>query len=367
MKFTISTSTLQSLVARSMKGASCNKMVPLTSLMGISLKDHRLTLLTTDSTNYLYVSQDKVDGEDFYVVVQTDVFSKLIARMTCDSITLSLENNLLIVQGNGKYSIELPLDEDGNLIVFPDPVVKMSDKVAVEEATVNLSTVRLILNTAKPSLATTNDLPCYTGYYVGDTVVATDTYKICAIGVPMLKTPVLISAPMLDLLDTFTEEKIIVKSFGDTIQFTTPDCTVFGDLMDTIDDYQIEAINGLLDEEINSSCKLAKAPLLQLLDRLSLFVSNYDKNGIYLTFTNNGVQVESKQANSVEVIPYMESNNFTPFHCCIDIEMFRTQVKSNTSDSITLYYGNDNAIKLADGNVTEVVALLEDDIGNTAE
>ena len=63
MKLTINTSTIQNMVAKSMKGAPCNKMIPLTSLMAIELKDNVLTLITTDSTNYLYVREEKVAGE----------------------------------------------------------------------------------------------------------------------------------------------------------------------------------------------------------------------------------------------------------------------------------------------------------------
>lgn len=359
MKLTISTATLQNMVAKSMKGASCNKMIPLTGLMAIQLKDHKLTLITTDATNYLYVHEDKVEGDDFYIVIQADVFSKLIARLTCEKVSLELKDNTLMVKGNGKYSIELPLDEEGELIKYPNPLDGKS--FVGDNATVNLSTVKLILNTAKAALADTLEVPCYTGYYVGNKVVATDTYKICGIDIKLWDEPALISPEMMSLLDIFTDEKIAVYRNDNTMVFNTDNCTVYGTLMDSLDDYQIEAIDGLLGQDFESSCKLAKAPLLQLLDRLALFVSPYDKNGIYLTFTRDGLQIESKQANSVEVIPYAESNDFRDFTCCVDIEMFHSQIKANTGDGITIHYGEENAIKLTDGNVAQVVALLEDD------
>lgn len=359
MKMTITTSILQNLVARSMKGASNNKMIPLTGLMAIQLKDHQLTLITTDATNYLYVREDKVEGDDFYVVVQADMFSKLIARLTCEKVSLELKDNVLLVSGNGKYCIELPLDEEGELIKYPDPLATLYSEPQNNE--INLSTVKLILNTAKSALADTLEVPCYTGYYVGNKVVATDTYKICGINIKLWDTPALISPEMMGLLDIFTEEKFYMVRNGNTVVFESKDCTVYGTLMDSIDDYQIEAIDGLLEQNFESSCKLAKAQLLQLLDRLSLFVSPYDKNGIYLTFTRDGLQIESKQANSTETIPYTESNDFHDFTCCVDIEMLHSQIKANTGDGITIHYGEDNAIKLTDGNVTQVVALLEDD------
>lgn len=358
MKLTISTSTLQNMVAKSMKGASCNKMIPLTGLMAIELKDHLLTLITTDATNYLYVREGKIEGDDFYVVIQAEMFSKLISKMTCEKVSLELKDNTLMVTGNGKYSIELPLDEEGELIKYPDPLVNTKFGAPTE---INLSTVKLILNTAKAALANTLEVPCYTGYYVGDKVVATDTYKICGINIKLWDEPALVSPEMMSLLDIFTDEKFVVSRDGNTMLFESPGCTVYGTLMDSIDDYQIEAIGSLLAQDFESSCKLTKSALLQLLDRLALFVSPYDKNGVYLTFTRNGLQIESKQANSVEVIPYAESENFRDFTCCVDIEMLHSQVKANTGDGITIHYGEDNAIKLTDGNVIQVIALLEDE------
>lgn len=359
MKLTIATSTLQNMVAKAMKGASCNKMIPLTGLMAIELSNHKLTLITTDATNYLYVREDKVEGDDFYVVIQAEMFSKLIARLTCEKVSLELKDNVLLVSGNGKYSIELPLDEEGELIKYPDPFATFGGGAPLED--INLSTVKLILNTAKSALADTLEVPCYTGYYVGNKIVATDTYKICGIGINLLDEPALISPEMMNLLDIFTDEKIKVIRRENVMVFETQNCTLYGTLMDSIDDYQIDAIDGLLEQGFDSSCKLAKAQLLQLLDRLSLFVSPYDKNGIYLTFTRDGLQIESKQANSVETIPYTESNDFRDFTCCVDIEMLHSQIKANTGDGITIHYGEENAIKLTDGNVVQIVALLEDE------
>lgn len=359
MKITVRTAVLQTLVAKSMKGASCNKMIPITGFMAIELKDHTLRMITTDSTNYLYVSE-KVEGEDFYAVVQAEVFSKLISKLTCERVTLEINDKILTVSGNGKYSIELPLDEDGELIKYPDPIATLPDSFG-EVVNTHLSTIKLILSTAKASLATTDEIPCYTGYYVSDKIVATDTYKMCGIDISILPTPALISADMMNLLDVFTDEHIDISYNDSKIMFTSQTCTVIGDKMESIEDYQIDAIEGLLDESFSSSCKISKTALLQLLDRLALFVSAYDKNGIYLTFTNEGIQVESKKSTSVETIPYMESTGYKPFRCCIDIEGFRSLIKANNSDAIVIHYGEDNAIKITDGNVTQVIALLEDD------
>lgn len=363
MKLTVKTAILQSMTARAMKGASCNKMLPITGFMYVRLRDNKLSLVTTDATNYLYITQDKVLGENFSVVVEAEVFSKLISRLTCENVTLELTDNSLVVKGNGSYRMDLPLDEEGEPVTFPDPVDKInsvhSDWVPDEKCVINLSTARLILAVAKASLAKTDEIPCYTGYYCGDKIVATDASVMCGIGIKLWDKPALIGAEMMDLLDVFTQEKIEVERCGSKILFTSADCTLYGKVMDSIADYQIDDINVLLDQSFDSHCRISKAALLQLLDRLVLFVSVYDRNSIDLTFTMSGLQISSKQANSVEIIPYSESYNFTAFTGSVDIEMFRAQVKASVGDYIELYYGADNAVMFVDGNITQVIGLID--------
>ena len=50
MKLSIKTEKLKEMVSRSIKGVGNNKLIPLTSLMAIELKDGKLTLITTDAT-----------------------------------------------------------------------------------------------------------------------------------------------------------------------------------------------------------------------------------------------------------------------------------------------------------------------------
>ena len=361
MKLTIGTEKMKDMVSRVIKGAGNNKLIPITSLMAIEVKDNKLTLITTDATNYLYIIEDKVVADDFYVVIDANTFSKLVSKMTCENITLNLKESMQIleVKGNGNYKIELPLDENGQPIKYPDPYYKLSE---VQDAgTVNRSTIQVILETIKPALATTLENPCYTGYYMKDKVVATDTYKIASMEVPMFDEARLISPELLDLLAVMTAEKIKVDICNNDIIYSTPDCIVCGKFMEGIEDYAIDAISGLVDTEFDSFCSVPKSALMQLLDRLSLFVGPYDKNAIQLTFTRDGLQVTSKAENGVEIINYIASDNFKEFTCQIDIQMLTQEVKAISNDVIEMYYGEDNAIKMTDGNITIIVALLEDE------
>ena len=271
------------------------------------------------------------------------------------------ELDKLEIKGNGKYVLELPYDVDGELVEFPDPIAE-DDSEAWNTTTLKLSTAQLILTTAKASLLNSNDLSIpYTGYYLSDKIVTTDSYKICGINIPVFDEPKLLSADTMALLDVFTNEDIEVKYNEDTVIFSTPNVAVYGKFMDSIDEFQIEPVSALLDEPFASSCKIDKSKLLQMLDRLSLFVNVDDKNGVYLTFTKDGLSVSNKHDNGSELIPYIESKEFTDYTCCVDISMLTSQVKANKAAAIEIFYGKDNTIKLVDGNVKQVIALSDDD------
>ena len=59
-KITIPAVKFQDMVARSVKGASENKLLPITSMMCIEMKNNVLTLTTTDTANTLKVRADKI-------------------------------------------------------------------------------------------------------------------------------------------------------------------------------------------------------------------------------------------------------------------------------------------------------------------
>ena len=141
----------------------------------------------------------------------------------------------------------------------------------------------------------------------------------------------------------------------------TEDVVIDGSLMEGIEDFPANEVNAYLDEAFTSSCKVPKDLLLSVLDRLALFIEPYDKNGAYFTFGRKGINIHSKKDASTETINYVESRDFEPFVCCVDIPMLKEQLQANPDDTVKICYGNENALKIESGKVTQVIALLEDE------
>ena len=360
----LATVKLKDMVARAVKGSGNNKLIPITELIKIQVKDGVLTLCTTDGSNYLYI-RETVSGEDFYTVVSTEVFSKLISRTTSEYVDLELTDSALKVIGNGSYRIELPLDENGEPVRYPDPLANKANMDSMDHsAIIKRSTVSDIVATLKTSLATTFEVPCYTGYYIdNDSVIATDTYKIGHMTTDGFSLGrVLLSPSVLDLLTIITDENINVRNNTNYYLFDSDNCSIYSPVMDGVDDYAVTAISDLIKTSFVSSCSVLKNDLLATLDRLTLFISPYDKNGIYLAFTADGLQITSKAASGIELIKYQKKGAVSEFTCMVDVEMLTQEVKAISSDTIIVEYGEPNAIKLSDGDKTTIIiALLEDD------
>lgn len=365
-KMVIPTGKFQDMVARASKGASENKLLPITSMMAVELKDNILTLTTTDTANYLKVIADKVEGDDMYAVVSVDLFSKLIAKMTSESITIILTENSLQVKGNGTYNLPLETDEDGP-VQYPSYNFNKNG----EPETIHLTSIKNIQAINKAAVAKSLESPCLCGYYTGDRVITTDGDVICFNDMKLFKEPALISQEMMNLLSLNTEEKINCWRDGENFLFETPNVIIYGCAHDGMEVFPVEEISSYLDAEFGSMCKLPKILLQNVIDRLSLFIEPYDKNGAYFTFTKDGVKVHSKKSSSVEVIPYQESKDFSPFVCCVDIPLLREQINANPGETIEIWYGQDAAIKMTSGKVTQVISLLEDeeigDVSGSAE
>lgn len=172
-KITIPAVKFQDMVARSVKGASENKLLPITSMMCIEMKNNVLTLTTTDTANTLKVRADKIQGDDMYAVVPVSKFSALISRISSDSVTLEMTDKL-IVHANGRYEIDLCVDEDG-VVQFPE----YSFTKEGEGQIINLTSVKNILDINKPCLAKTVDTPALCGYFLGKRVITSDADSIC--------------------------------------------------------------------------------------------------------------------------------------------------------------------------------------------
>lgn len=354
----LKTKELQDVVSRVSKGVGNNKLIPLTSLINITSSEGTVFLTTTDATNYFTVQLMAIEGgQDFEVSVNADMFVKLVQKMTSETITLEVTDSYLLVVGNGKYKIDLLLDEDGTPVKFPDKSVDLDSPTG----TVSLDDVKKVIANNKASLSVSTEIPCLMNYYVADSVLTTDRYKICDTDVNLFNgEPLLLSPTTMELLAIIPGDKADFYRTADAIIFDNEYAFLYAPIIEGIEKVPIDAIKGLLSQEFKSTCSLKKEAILSVLDRLSIFVGPYDKNTVYMEFVDNGIKISSKQSNGSELVEYTSVTEYQHYKCAIDIEMLKSQIQSVSLETFDLYFGSDVAVMISDTGVTKIVALQED-------
>ena len=359
----IKTEILQKMVAKVIQGASDNKMIPLTSLIGIEFKEDtlggkgNLILTTTDGSNQLKINQEVEGTEEFYTIVNADTFSKLVGKTTKEFIELENKENYLEVVGNGSYKLEIAINEEGEMVKFPD-----IEYIQGTELAINLNNLQEAIKVAKASVAKTMEVPCLTGYYIiiFNNMITTDRQLVCKLDNKLITEPILISSEMAELLLLVEGDEILelIKQ-GNNLIFYNTNYTIAGKELEGKELYPVQPIENLTNLAYNNLIKVDKQELLNVLDRMNLFVTDYDKNGVFVSFEPDGLRIRSQKSNAEEVIVFPNTNEVNPFTCLIDIEMLKSQVETVSTDMVEIQYGQEKSIKIVDGNCTHIISLLE--------
>lgn len=349
MKITIKTTKLQYLLNRVGKCSSNNKMLPLTCMTCLMTDGNgNLLAITTSINDYCKALIDCNKDDSFNVTVSNDIFYRLVAKTTSENITLEVVDHHLLVTGNGKYTVDLPVDENGDLIKFNLPVYHVVD----EKGVLTASALAIVSKTNKANLSNSLAEPCYTGYYIGEKILTSDRSVICATNEYVFDTPILINDRVMSILDT--DVKIGLNDTNEVI-FFGDDYTVYTKSMESIEDFNAEAIENLIDTSLDFKCNIKKQDLLTVLDRLSLFINEFDKNCLAISLASDSLTLSNIKLNSSETIP-VQANGSYKFN--VDIEMFKKQVSVIDKDVFELQYGSDMFIKLITDKVVEIIPLL---------
>lgn len=360
--FSVETAVMKSMVSKAVKGAGNNPKQPMTELIYVEVEDGTLRLTTTDLNNYLTIS-NAVDSEDnFNFVVKIDKFSKLIAKQTVDTITISEEDDIVQIRGNGTYTLTVFSDGDGSKIKFPKHEINMPEC----EGSISVNTIRDIVLHNKSSLAVGADAidrPDLSGYFCTDgEVISGNGFNVCVNKISTFDVDALVPAVMFDLILMCKEDSIHYKIFEGRIIFETPTFKLYGVLMseDDMARFPLDRIHAVCESGCPSECVVSKTTMLNVIDRLSLFIGQLDQNGMYLTFRENDILAESVTGSGTEIIPYQGIKNFKPFTCFANVDALKHQFIAREGESVKFSFGNESLVRTDEDNVILISSLLED-------
>ena len=359
----IKTEKFKELISKVSIGIGGDKLIPITELICVSSHNGKITLITTDITNYVYAEADNEDKDDFEVVIFAEQLVKLVGKLTSEYITFEIDGGNLVISANGKYTVELPLDENGEFIKYPNPRANVNTDA--ESVDVSIEDIKKAIQIAKPSLATTSDeRPALTNYYVGDTLFAANDVFVTEYKKKLFDTPQLISAKLMDIIGSFALSKANVIIDNKYIYITCDNIAVYSKVNEDINEYELDKVKQFISTKFDNSCKVRTSEFVSALDRISLFVSKYDNDAVRLTFDSDSIAISNVKSGSNEAVEYIEKKSkskkkFEAFEVYINSKMLMDQLKAYIGDNVTVEYGTDFAIALVSEDTTQIISLME--------
>lgn len=370
----IDTITLKEILSKMSKCMGNDKNVPITQLLHIKSKDNKIVFLTTDEINaleYTYEPEPNCTIDDIDITVMAEQFIKLASKFSSKDtkIGVSDSGHELTIIGNGEYKLSLPLNSEGNPIVFPKlPMIKKVEDVEPNTDNVYYGDISLFINSAKfaegailkPSIdLQIEDYP-RTNYYFGSIgCVTLDGFRATLVETNEFKYEALIYPSTIKLLSLLNNDNFESYKIDDILVFKCDGMILYAKCADGLDAYPYEVATSLLNQDLPNSVSVAASGFLSALDRLKLFITSFDDNCITLDFNENGLFAKTMSGAGVEQIAADKFDN--TFTCTIDIDTLISQLKCLGDSVIKLWFGDNDIIQMMCENVKQLVVLCNNE------
>ena len=367
----VPTEALQDVVLRAAKGSTNIDVIPLTLIMQIVCKDNVLYAITTNNVNFLTTKMDlnqkyagsttPVTVPDFNLVVYTKKFADLIAKLTTDYVTLTIEDVRVIVEANGKYDIPLATDTDGSIPQITVPTVDTNGKTMHVE----LTEVQSILSLNKVCKADSKDRPALFNYYFDEIgCLTTNAQKACSNPVKLSDRPICVGPYIVDLLPTVTDPSYGLDiSQNDTfIVLSSPNGTLIGKKESALDvsEFPAEPFRQLISQPIDHTTEVNRSLMLEAVQRISLFTDKMDNNKMSLTFEKEGVTITAENQGT-ESVSYLKpfTDDVAAKTLVIDGNHFIAELNACSAETLVIKFQEGVGLILEVGDIVFVMGVLD--------
>ena len=152
----------------------------------------------------------------------------------------------------------------------------------------------------------------------------------------------LLPASVADLLALIDEDEI--KVVNTDSKFIIKSNTIFiqGTVVDGFEKFPIDAANQLITpSNFSTKIELNTTQLVNVLDRMSLFIAPEDMNAINLTLTEDYLTITNRAGNGCEKLLYLSRPTGNPsLETCLDISDLKMVVSAVELDSVNISFSD---------------------------
>lgn len=357
----------------------CNTVLSATDGSELSALTSALELKTIGNVLYLNVTNKEYycsvkvlldHEEEFHASVNANLFLKLIAAITSETIELTVHDTYMNIKANGNYKIPLIFENDVLMevpeIIIDNPTLDMNIPSSILESIVNYNSKQLAIGTAAQ--------PVQKMFYIDNEGCITFTTGACINNFTLEKPMrVLLNARLVNLFKLFKGTNVHFTLGYDAISetiiqtkvsFTTANITltaITGCDDNLLNQVPAAAIRGRANKAYPNVAVMSVAALSEAINRLLLFSAGYgSKENLkpYSTFEFNAENIviyDTKKEN-VEIIKYQNGSQLSEdYSMILDLIEFKKILDGCTEQYVTLNFGDSRACVVTRGAIKNVL------------
>lgn len=350
MEFKIDTARLVAMLDDVQKGVGNSKIIPITEYLQFKLEGEKLSVTSTDSTNFITREANGISGEDGELIIHADSIIRLAERTTVKEMTFADKGDHVEVKGNGVYKVG-KMDEEYPSYEFDE---------SGEKFEVDVDALKETFRVNEPSVAKDMLTPVLSGYKVGDMTITTDGIKMAINKTSLVEgIEFLLTQKMVDLISVIKDKTATIQKDGSKILIKSDGVTIFGNELEGIEDYP--DITPLLELEHEGNVLVNKKNLISSLDRLIIFSDPFDNNGVTMHFKEDVLELSDLKRNSVETIEYTEVKKApdAPVDVTVNIQYLKDLLSVIRGDDVSIFYAQELPIKIEENSVTQILSTMD--------
>lgn len=360
----LKTTVLRDMLNKAIKVCSFNKMLPLTGLVEIETNEQGLSLKTTDNITTMVITE-KIEGlTPARVTVDANIISALVNKITTEEIELIISDSALTITGNGVYNLEIRVDESGEVVKLPAINQELANSANKE---FDFKGIVERLNICKSAIPGGEDSGELKNYYLKDMIIATDQLKVSAVSnIPsMVNEELFISNELGKIIMELGFIKANYARNNENLVIVGENFIINSVmLMDELNKFKevtLNGIQGLINLDYNNKVTIKKNDLLNLLDRLSIFVTEYDSNSIDLIFLQDNIKATNQKKTCDETISYetAQTTGLVEFRSILNIEHLKQLLMVLPNETVEFQFDNSiPSLKIVDGDIIQFLGLM---------
>ena len=344
-----------------------NVISSIADLIQIKVVDRKLHFFVTDKDYYLDVTASKENfDDDFNIIVDAKIFTKLISSITTDTVSFTIEDNKLIIKANGVYKLA-KIDVDG---MEDLPIIPHENQFTSFQLNTNVLK-KIMTNNIKQLDKGTFASDCQRYCYIDSKGALTFTTGACINNFDLpVDIKILLSRKVVSLFKLFNNTTTVdfsmcheVNSSNnniDVIHFKSSDIQLYAILPvnDLATDVPADNIREMATKVYDYQVSINRTSLIETLDRYLIIGNKEDiKYNPYINikFEYNKLIIQGLNGSFNEEILYHEEIPNLDYSLCVDLFDIKDVLQVMSSPVITFKFGDNTAVVVNSNEISNII------------